>query len=315
MFYEWTGRVDENAKGKRLHQIVQNTNIDDIEKATDTTFGIVGFECEEGVRRNQGRLGAAKGPNQIRKQLASTPFHANKENVIDVGNVACIGTALEQAQQKLGDHVAKLIQHYHTPIILGGGHETFYGHYLGARKALGPDKKIGLVNLDAHFDLRKDDQPSSGTMFRQILETDKNANYLCVGLQRLGNTEQLFDTAKELNVKYILETDLEPLEGTFDKINKFAEEQDVIIYTICTDVINQASAPGVSAPAPFGLNPEVVRAITKHVVCQENFLSFDVSEVNPIYDVADKTSRLIGYIIAEVLMHLNDKEMSLNSKG
>lgn len=314
MFYEWTGRVDENAKGKRLHQIVENTNIDDVEKATDISFGIIGFESEEGVRRNQGRMGAAKAPNQIRKQLASTPFHANKKNVIDVGNITCIGTALEQAQQKLGDHIAKLIVHHHTPIILGGGHETFYGHYLGARKALGPDKKIGLVNLDAHFDLRKDDQPSSGTMFRQILETDKNADYLCVGLQKLGNTQQLFDTAKELNVKYILETDLEPLEGTFDKINRFSEEQDVIIYTICTDVINQASAPGVSAPAPFGLNPEVVRAITKHVVCQEKFLSIDVSEVNPTHDVEDKTSRLIGYIIAEVLMHLNDKEMSLNSK-
>ncbi len=307
MFYEWTGRVDENTKGKRLHQIMQNTNVDDLETATDISFGIIGFECEEGVRRNQGRLGAAKAPNQIRKQLASTPYHVNKENVIDVGNVTCIGTALEQAQEELGEYVTKLIQHNYTPIILGGGHETFYGHYLGVRKALGPDKKIGLVNLDAHFDLRKDDQSSSGTMFRQILEADENTDYLCLGIQKLGNTEQLFDTAKALNVKYILETDLEPLEETFDTIDTFAEEQDVIIYTICTDVINQAFAPGVSAPAPFGLHPDTLREITKHVVCQESFLSFDVSEVNPSYDVADKTSRLISYIIAEVLMHLNDK--------
>src|SRR5690625_4730687 len=311
MFYHSTGRVDKNINEKRFHQIVRNTNIDDIEKATDITFGIVGFEREEGVRRNQGRLGAAEGPNQIRKQLASVPYHANRENVIDVGNVACVGTELEQAQKRLGNHVGKLIQHHHIPIILGGGHETLYGHYLGVREALGKDKQIGIINLDAHFDLRKDDQSSSGTMFRQILEADENTDYLCLGIQKLGNTEQLFDTAKALNVKYILETDLEPLKETLDTIDVFAEEQDVIIYTICTDVINQAFAPGVSAPGPFGLHPGTVREITKHVVCLENFLSFDVSEVNPGYDVADKTSRLISYIIAEVLMQLNDKEKYL----
>ncbi len=308
MFYDWTGRVDEGVNGKRFHQIVDNINVNSIEKVTETIFGIVGFECDEGVRRNQGRLGAIEAPNKIRKQLASLPYHANKENVIDVGNVACIDRGLEQAQQKLGDYIAKLIEHDHIPIILGGGHETFYGHYLGVRKALGPDKKIGLVNLDAHFDLRKDDQSSSGTMFRQILEADKNVDYLCLGIQKLGNTEELFDSAKALNVKYILETDLEPLQDMFDTIDVFAEKQDVIIYTICTDVINQAFAPGVSAPSPFGLHPDTVRKITKHVVCQEKFLSFDVSEVNPTYDVADKTSRLISYIIAEVLMHLNNKK-------
>src|SRR5699024_8028984 len=160
-----------------------------------------------------------------------------------------------------------------------GGHETFYGHYLGVRKALGPNKKIGLVNLDAHLDLRLDEEPSSGTMFRQILEADHKADYLCVGLQALGNTEQLFATAEKYNVSYILESDLEPLEQTCTKITEFTKKQDVIIYTICMDVINQASAPGVSAPAPFGLHPDKVRKITQHVVSQENFLSFDISEV------------------------------------
>lgn len=307
MFYEWTGRVDVDSKGKRFHQIVRNKEITEIETVSDKTYGIVGFESEEGVRRNKGNLGAAEAPNYIRKQLASIPYHSNKENVIDVGNVVCDGTMLEEAQAELGDHVAKLIQQKHTPIILGGGHETLYGHYLGVRKALGKDKKIGIINLDAHLDMRLDEQPSSGTMFRQILETDNQADYLCVGLQELGNTEQLFETAKKYDVKYILETELNDLEGTFNKIDAFSKEQDVIMYTICTDVINQSYAPGVSAPAPFGLQPEIVRAITKRVVNQDNFISFDVSEVNPRLDVREMTSRLMGYVISEVFMHLNKK--------
>ena len=34
-------------------------------------------------------------------------------------------------------------------------------------------KSLGIINIDAHFDIRPyDEQPSSGTMFRQILEND-----------------------------------------------------------------------------------------------------------------------------------------------
>lgn len=308
LFYKWSGRVDEYAKGKRIHQIIENVKVDQLEKTLEKSFGIVGFTCDEGVRRNQGRVGAKKAPNEIRKFLANIAYHPNKENIIDIGNITCIDEKLEEAQEKLGRTVARLIEYNYTPIILGGGHETFYGHYLGVRKALGKDKMIGMINLDAHFDLRIDSIPSSGTMFRQILETDPHANYLCLGIQELANTEQLFLTAKKYGVEYLLATELEPLENTFAKIKAFSQKHDVMIYTICTDVMNQAIAPGVSAPNPFGLAAETVRAITKHVVTQENFLSIDVSEVNPNYDVEHMTARLISYMIGEVLHLLNKNE-------
>lgn len=306
MEFAWTGRIDPNSKGRRLHQVIRNVDSEELQPVEGSHFGIVGFECDEGVKRNKGRVGAAKAPNQIRKYLANIPYHPNKENVIDIGNVACTDEDLESAQENLGAEVARLLNNRYTPIILGGGHETFYGHYLGVRKALGPDKKIGMINLDAHFDLRNDPVPSSGTMFRQILEKDENARYLCIGLQELGNTEQLFLTAKQFDVEYILETDLLPLEHTFQKIDAFSEKHDYVIYTICSDVINQSAAPGVSAPSPFGIEPKVVRAITKHIIKQDNFISMDISEVNPLYDVDGQTARLASYVIAEALHLLND---------
>src|SRR5699024_10023718 len=74
-----------------------------------------------------------------------------------------------------------------------------YGHYLGARKAF--KGKLAIVNLDAHFDLRNE-RPSSGTMFYQILSSDEQVDYYCLGLQPQGNTQTLYDTADEFNVKY-----------------------------------------------------------------------------------------------------------------
>lgn len=307
MFYTWTGRVDSN-KSKRIHQVVRNENIEKLNKVNKRCFGIVGFESDEGVRRNKGRVGAAKAPNKIRSFLSSLSYNTNKKNIIDVGNVTCKDNNLEKAQGNLGKKVTKLLNLNYTPLILGGGHETLYGHYMGVKNALEKDKKIGIINLDAHFDLRSDKIPSSGTMFRQILEKDKNTSYLCLGIQELSNTQELFQVAKELNVEYVSAVNLFPIEETFRKIETFAKSKDFVIYTICSDVINQAYAPGVSAPAPFGLNPDIVRSITQNVIKQPNFISIDISEVNPTYDLADQTSRLASYIIGEVLTNLNKKD-------
>lgn len=305
LFYAWDGRVDEGSKSKRIHQVVENVHVNDVRQSEANHLGIVGFASDEGVKRNKGRTGAAEAPNEIRKWMASIPYHYEKKRVIDLGNVSCSDQDLEGAQNQLAEHVTTLIHNHYTPIILGGGHETFYGHYLGARNAVGTDKKIGIINLDAHFDLRQDEPPTSGTMFRQALESDGNVDYLCVGIQELGNAKQLFETAEKHGVTYILAKDLHPLEQTFEVIDAFAKKQDYVIYTICTDVINQAYAPGVSAPAPFGIEPTTVRRITERIVLQPNFLSFDVSEVNPSLDVAHQTARLMAYVVSEIMLLIN----------
>lgn len=279
--------------------------MEDVQPSQFRDIGLVGFECDEGVRRNLGRIGASEAPNHLRKWLGSLSYEGKKA-IIDLGNVACVNQRLEDAQEQLGKHVAKLIEANYTPIILGGGHETFYGHYLGVRDAIGHDKKIGIINIDAHLDMRKDHTPSSGTMFRQIIEADANADYLCVGIQTMGNTQELFETAEHYGVSYIRKEEIHPIEHTLKQIDTFAAAYDYVLFTICTDVINQAYAPGVSAPAPFGIDPETLRKLTERVVQQSNFLSIDVSEVNPSLDVADQTARLMGNIIGEVIHHLQN---------
>lgn len=305
LFYTWDGRVDNDEESKRIHQVVKIVNIEEVQVSPFQDIGLVGFACDEGVRRNLGRVGASEAPNHLRKWMGSLSYEGEK-NIIDLGNVPCIERDLEDAQDRLGVHVAKLIETNYTPIILGGGHETFYGHYLGVRRAIGPDKKIGIINIDAHFDMRKDATPSSGTMFRQILEADSNADYLCIGIQTMGNTKELFDTAEHYGVSYVCKEEIHPIEHTLKKIDAFASKYDYVLFTICTDVMNQAYAPGVSAPAPFGIDPETLRTLTERVVQQTNFLSIDVSEVNPSVDVANQTARLMASIIGEVIHHLQN---------
>src|SRR5699024_476476 len=291
----WTGRIDslDDPRSFRFHQFVKCTDINHMNK-NENAFGIIGFECDEGVKRNKGRLGAAKAPNKIKKMLAPLPYNIGESKTIDVGNVVCDNEKLEQHQKELGYYVTELIQQSKIPIILGGGHETLYGHYLGVREAVESDASVGVINIDAHFDLRDDHVTSSGTMFHQIMNQDDKAGYLCLGVQTFSNTRKLFDTAEELDVIYILEENIgeNNLQETFDTIDTFSKKHDYIMLTLDMDSIASSAAPGVSAPSPLGMDPKVVRALLRYIVSQNNITSFDVSEVNPLVDENDKTVRL-----------------------
>ncbi|MFB0830539.1 formimidoylglutamase [Brevibacillus laterosporus] len=304
----WTGRTDhtERRSSFRYHQIVELVDLENLQPSKDSTCAIIGFECEEGVRRNQGRLGAAKAPNAIRQALASLPWKLEEgKRIIDVGNIQCQNEKLEDAQEELGLAVSKIFSKSATPIILGGGHETLYGHYLGVRKHLGNDASLGIINIDAHFDLRSyENQPSSGTMFRQILENDQNSQYYVLGIQRFGNTQELFDKADELGAQYIYEDDMteERMDDIITALDEFIEKQDYVMLTLCTDVLNAAFAPGVSAPSPFGLTPMVVRTLIRRVTAHEKTLSFDICEVNPVLDENGRTVKLGAYLTNEAIM-------------
>lgn len=302
----WTGRTDHhsNRSSFRYHQIIEMGGLQQ-SSIPSSTCALIGFECEEGVRRNKGRLGAASAPNALREELAKLPWKQDEQKrLIDLGNITCQGNDLAAAQSDLGTVVSGILSSGAIPIILGGGHETAYGHYLGIRKFIGKEATLGIVNIDAHFDLRSyDEQPSSGTMFRQILEQDEKANYFVVGIQRYGNTQELFDRADKLGATYVYEEDMtaDLMGETVEALETFIANHDYVMLTLCTDVLNAAFAPGVSAPSPFGLDPSTVRTIIRTVTSKENALSFDISEVNPLVDENNRTVKLGAYLTNEAI--------------
>src|SRR6185437_7048456 len=66
---------------------------------THKTFALIGFNCDEGIRRMQGRTGAASGPNAIRNALGHLPTQKQDYQLFDAGNITCIDGNLDEAQQ------------------------------------------------------------------------------------------------------------------------------------------------------------------------------------------------------------------------
>ncbi|HEY9103076.1 formimidoylglutamase [Chitinimonas sp.] len=285
----WQGRNDseEGALGRRWHERVQQ-----LHEAAAAGTALLGFACDAGVSRNQGRPGAKEGPQAIRKALANLAWH-HEGHVYDGGTVACEADALEDAQAELGRQVAHLLAAGHFPLVLGGGHEMAYGSFLGLARHAELQKRrprIGIVNLDAHFDLRAGERASSGTPFRQIAEACE-ANgadflYLVYGISEPANTEALFHRARSLGVQWRGDEDChrDNLENLLDTLTFFADQVDWLYLTVCLDVLPAGVAPGVSAPAPYGVELPVVEALIDAAKATGKLMLADIAELNPSMD-------------------------------
>ncbi len=94
---------------------------------------IVGFGSDEGVRRNQGRTGAAHAPKELRRVLAGLPAKTSMTALADAGDVVCDDGDLEGAQAELANVVSEVLASGGRPLVFGGGHEVAWGTYSGLR--------------------------------------------------------------------------------------------------------------------------------------------------------------------------------------
>ncbi|EKU49009.1 formimidoylglutamase [Staphylococcus massiliensis] len=299
----WNGRLDSETE-ERHFRLFQTVNFEDINAAEDHKedgIGILGYAIDKGVELNKGRVGAKEGPDAIRKAFSGLPI-LDKKTVTDYGNVYHDRDELIDTQKEYADYVEKSMAHNNFTFLIGGGHDIAYAQYLGARKA-NPDASIGFINIDAHFDNRKEKHSTSGTCFRQILDNDDNADYFVLGIQQSGNTQGLFDYAEETNTEFVTADELQgqiapPIK---DKIELFMQNHDIVLFTLCMDVIDSAYAPGVSAPAVLGLTPNIVLELAKRITASDKVNTMSIAEMNPTYDVDNRTAKLIANIMHHVM--------------
>ncbi len=301
----WQGRFDgeEPLYHRVFQRVILENNYDNVQTKD---FGLHGFAVDEGVRRNKGRVGAKSAPDIIRKNLSNFPVVNSDFALKDFGNVFCKNQNLEEAQNELAEKVTKVLIKGGKSIVLGGGHEVTFTHYSGIRNAF-PNTKIGIINIDAHFDNREPQAEvgaSSGTGFWQIAQ-EGSIHSLHIGIQRNSNTLKLFDTAHQFGMKYILADELffENLPAVYEKIDALSNDVDVLYLTICMDVFNVAIAPGVSASAYNGIfaDPTFMH-FYKHILKNEKLKALDVAEVNPEFDIQERTARLAASLVNEWFM-------------
>ena len=302
-FAPWTGRDDGPAvEHARWHTVTTAWGADAVGGSAHPwgqdpgvrTAVLVGFASDEGVRRNGGRVGAAEGPGALRAALANLSDPGCP--VFDAGDVVVDDGDLEGGQIRLGEVVREILDVGAVPVVLGGGHAVAYGTYLGWAGRPG----WGVLNLDAHFDLRVADRATSGTPFAQMAAAETAAGrhfaYSVAGIARASNTRALFDAADRLGVRVLLDEDCTP-----DRAIAFAEDAiaglDRVHLSVDLDVLPAGTAPGVSAPAGLGVALEAVWRTVRAVAASGKLGLLEVAELNPRFDVDGRTARTAARLI------------------
>jgi len=311
---QWQGQPD-SPPASCFFQTIQMLNLleESSIKQQSASFAFIGFRCEEGVKRNQGRIGTTEGPSAIRQALAKFPIQRQAMVCYDAGNIMCPDGDLEASQAALGEVIALLLREGITPIALGGGHEMAWGHYQGIAPVF-TKENLGIANFDAHFDMHPlllDGKGSSGSPFLQIALDQKASHrrfdYNCIGIQHAGNTRQLFDIAKLYNTHVIFADDLHMrlVEKCTDFIDRIIDANDIIYISLCLDVFASPYAPGVSTIQPIGLTPWDVIPLLRQLAASGKVISLDIAELAPRYDIDQRTAKLAASLIYEFVHHFN----------
>ncbi len=250
--------------------------------------------------------GASGGPEAVRMGFRYNVTYSpdwdtdiQKMTVRDLGDIAGHLTSVETAHQHIEDAVSGALGLGQTfvPIIVGGDHSISAPAIRGFSKA-NPGKKIGVINFDAHTDVRNFDHGNhNGTPFRQVLERDPKidpANFVELGIHGFMNSSTYCQWLRDLGARIVTGREIQRRgmeECVAEALELASNGTDLIYVSVDIDCLAYPYTIGTSAASPEGLSAwqllEGMWACGQH----PKVAALDVVEIDPSRDVKDLTAR------------------------
>lgn len=247
---------------------------------------------------------AAGGPESIRMAFRYNSTYSpdwdtdiRDLTVRDLGDIGGHLTDVQIAHGNIEGAVRDIlmIAEPFVPIIIGGDHSITAPAVRGFAAA-NEGKKIGIINIDAHYDLRVDDWgPHNGTPFRQLIEGGiSGKNVVELGIHGFMNASYYRQWANEQGVTTITGRDVykRGMETCIlEALGIAGEGTDLIYVSVDIDCLAYPWAAGTSASSPEGLSAwDLLEAM---FICGQHskVAALDVVEIDPTRDTHDHTAR------------------------
>jgi formimidoylglutamase len=249
-----------------------------------------------------GRLGAASGPAALRKIFSKFKGQGKVlESLQDAGDVSELGPDVAINHLRASKRVQEIHQKSGLSVIVGGGHDHGFSHLQGVLSALRtrkPKAKIGCINIDAHFDVRKAEPViTSGSPFYLAIEKGVIDPTLLIefGIQAHCNAPELWDYIKKKKVPVLPFEKMRHGQGAkafAQALKKLRARCDAVVVSLDLDAAAAAFAPGVSAPQAEGFSSSEIIEMMEIAGNDAKVVSLGIYELNPLFDLDDQTSRL-----------------------
>ena len=246
------------------------------------------------------------GPEAVRLAFRSNTTYSpdfdtdiQRLRVRDIGDVGGHLTDVAVAHGKIEAAIGTLLARdpAFVPLIVGGDHSITAPAVRGFCAA-NPGKRVGIVNFDAHFDVRNFEHgPQNGTPFRAILDGGLpivGRNVVEVGIHGFMASSRYYRWTQErgmtiVTARRVAQRGME--ECVAEALAAAGDGTDLIYVSVDIDCLAFPWAVGTAASTAEGLSAwqllEAIFACGQH----PKVAALDLVEIDPSRDVKDLTAR------------------------
>jgi formiminoglutamase len=222
--------------------------------------------------------------------------------IADRGDVEVAGLSIEQATGPIRDAVQFSVSLHALTLLVGGNNAVTRPGVL----ALGlPLEKVGLITLDAHFDMRDLHQGlSNGNPVRALIADGlPGANIAQVGLASFANSEIMHRDAVAAGnlVITIGEVRLNGIERTIKRALAHVAHCETIVIDCDIDVIDRAQFPAAPGARPGGMAAADFFKAVRYLASDPRVRVIDLTEWDPPLDPTDLSALTAARWVAECL--------------
>lgn len=295
------------------------------------TVEIIGFPMDLGASTR----GVDMGPSATRIAGLTPRIKALGYQVFDRGNVKIpISSRLQikqnnmkyldeilAAAQVFAGEVEDVLEQAHIPVLLGGDHSMALGSLAGiAAFCRKHQKSFGVIWVDAHTDMNTHETTPSGNVHGMPLAASLGLGHekmtdfygfspkilpehtALIGIRSVDRKEMENTRALRLPVYTMSDIDRRGMyEIIFEVIEKMKPQVDYLHVSFDMDSLDPEFAPGVGTPVPGGLTFREAHLLMEALASSGRLASVEITEVNPILDVANKTAEVAVSLVESAL--------------
>jgi arginase family enzyme len=275
----------ENQIGNFIHVYSGSSNFPELK---DIDMAIIGV-CED--RRAHNNFGCANAPDKVREYFYKLYPGSFSPHIVDLGNIQP-GHDVDDTYYALKSTVDYLIRNNVIPIILGGSQDLTYAQFLGYEKL---EQTINVVTVDSTFDMGNPEEDTTNTAYLgKIILHQPNFlfNYSNIGYQ----TYLVDPTALEMmNKLYFDAYRLGQVRDAIEEAEPVIRHADMFSFDI--SAIKHSDAPANPNASPNGFYSEEACQMMRYAGMNDKLSSIGIYEINPEYDIQDKTVHLAAQMI------------------
>jgi formiminoglutamase len=222
--------------------------------------------------------------------------------VLDRGDADLAKLSIEQATPLLREAVAASTQAHALTLLVGGNNAVTRPGVLGLGGSL---EKIGLITLDAHFDMRDLDAGlSNGNPVRALMQDGlPGANIAQVGLASFANSRAMHEDATAAGNLVITIGEVRDggIAHAIERALGHVAHCEALVIDCDIDVIDRSQFPAAPGGRPGGMAAQDFFFAVRQLASDRRVRVIDLTEWDPPLDASDLSALTAARWVAECL--------------